>query len=169
VQELIQHEEASMKRIRQSMILSLGLVLTACLLAAAAAPVRPEKKCYNADGEEIPCDSNYLQTKEAAKATARNNYPSLPTITPTFTPTPSPTPTATETVTETPAPTAAQLPQAAPPAASAPQPASSQPSTIQLLIPVAMLGCAGLLAVFLVFMLFRWLLARRAAPPGPPR
>ena len=154
-----------MKRNRHSMLLSLGLILTACLLAAAAAGVHPEKKCYNSAGEEIPCDSNYLQTREAARATARNSGPSI-----VASPTPSPTgtPTSTATPSQTPMPTLMPEQGAAPPVAAAPQEATPPPSATMVLIPVLMVGCAGVLVLGLLFMVFRWLSGRRSIPPGSP-
>jgi len=152
-----------MKRIRQPVLLSLALMLTAYVLAAASG-VHPEKKCYNAAGDEIPCDSNYLQTREAARATARDSGPS-------FTPPPSATttatPTGTATLTETPAPTLTQTLEAATPTPSGPL-ATPLPSATMVLIPLLMLGCAGVLVVALLFMLYRWYSGRHTNPPGPP-
>lgn len=161
-----------MKRIRQSMLLSLGLILTACLLAGAAAGVHPEKKCYDAGGEEIPCNSNYYQTQFAARATARQSGPTAPAVAASPTPSPTGTPTSTatptQTPTQTPIPTLTQTQEAAPPATSAPQEASPQPSATTVLILVLMVGGAGALGVILLFMLFRWLSGRRNTPPRPP-
>ncbi len=162
-----------MKRIRQSMLLSLGLILTACLLAGAAAGGHLEKKCYNDSGDEIPCgDSNYYETQVAARATARHSGPVVPAVaaSPTPSPTPSPTgtPTSTAAPTQTAKPTLIQAQGAAPPAASAAQEASPRPSAIMVLILVLILGFAGVLVVILLFMLFRWLSGRRNMPPGPP-
>lgn len=150
-----------MKRIRQSMLLSLGLILTAWLLAAAAAGVQPEKKCYNSLGEQIPCDSNYLQTREAARATARNSGPS---IVASATPSPTATPTSTATPSQTPVPTLTPEQGAAPAVAAAPQEATPPPSATMVLIPVVMAGCAGVLVLGLLFMAFRWLSSRRNTP-----
>jgi len=154
-----------MKSIRQSMLLSLGLILTACLLSAAAAGVHPEKKCYNADGDEIPCvDSNYLQTQVAERAAARDSGPVAPAVAASPTASPTGTPTSTATPTETPMPTLMQAQEAAPPAAAAPQEAAPRPSATMVLIPVLMLGCAGVVVVILLFIVFRWLSGRRNPP-----
>ncbi len=161
-----------MKKMRQSMLLSLGLILAAGLLAAAATGVRPEKKCYNADGEEIPCTSNYLQTQFAARATAKELGLTAPavvasaTASATASPSATPTDTATATATETPVPTLSQATEPAPPVAPAPPAASSQPSALMVLVPVVMLGAAGLLVVIVLILLFRWLSGMRNKPPG---
>ncbi|MFH1185741.1 MAG: hypothetical protein V1755_12005 [Chloroflexota bacterium] len=58
-----------MKEFRSSVLVLVALAVAVGLLTAAtAAPAPPEKKCYNADGEEIPCpESNYLQTQKAIR------------------------------------------------------------------------------------------------------
>jgi hypothetical protein len=150
------------------MLLSLGLILMAGLLAAAAAGVHPGRKCYDAGGEEIPCDSNYLQTQAAAKATARNSGPAVPAVAPSATPSPTATPTSTAIPTQITVPTLIQTQEAAPPAAAAPQAAAPRASTSMLLIPLLMLGCGAVLAVIVLFVLYRWLSGRRNTPPGPP-
>lgn len=153
-----------MKRIRQRVLLSLALMLTACVLAAASG-VHPEKKCYNAAGDEIPCDSNYLQTREAARATARDSGPSIPSITPTPTASPTATQTSTATQTETPAATLTPMQEATTPRTSAPQ---GMPRLSAAMVLIPLLGCAGVLVVALLFMVYRWFSGRRTIPPGPP-
>ena len=155
-----------MKRIRRSMLLSFGLILAACLVIAAAAGAQPAKKCYNDAGEEIPCDSNYLQTREAERATARESGPVAPAVVASATPSPTVTPTDTPAPSQTPLPTVIQAVEAAPPLATARPAPSDRPSATMVLIPVLMLGCAGVLAVILVFLVFRWLPGRRNLPPG---
>ena len=169
-----------MKRIRQSTLLALGLILTACLLAGATAGGHVEKKCYNSSGDEIPCpNSNYSETQFAARATARKSGPTVAPVAASWTPspipstTPSPTPSPVGTSTSMVAPTQAAMPtlmqaqQAAPPPASAAQAASSRPSAIGLVFIVVVIGLAGLIVVILLFMIFRWLSSRRNTPPGP--
>jgi hypothetical protein len=157
-----------MKTVWRSTLLSMALILTACLLAGAAAGAPPQKRCFNADGEEIPCpNSNYLQTQYAQRQTARAIGPTAPlvvaSVTPAPTASPTVTPTSTEAPTESPAPSLTQAQEAAPSVTSAPQAASPQaPTTLKLLPIFAMLGCAGLLAVVLIFLLFRWFSSRRS-------
>jgi hypothetical protein len=155
-----------MKRIRRSMLLSFGLILAACLVIAAAAGAQPAKKCYNDAGEEIPCDSNYLQTREAERATARESGPDEPAVAASATASPTGSPTNTPAPSETPVPTAIQAVEAAPPLATAQPAPSDRPSATMVLIPVAMLGCAGVLVAILLFLAFRWLSGRRNLPPG---
>jgi hypothetical protein len=154
-----------MKRIRQSVLLSLGLILMACLLVGAAAGGHPDKKCYNTSGDLIPCnDSNFSQTQFAAKATARKSGPTAPAVVATRTSSPTASPSATPTLTAAPAatpmPTLIQAQGAVPQAAAAAQQTSPRPSPIILVILVLMLGFAGVLIVFLLFMFFRWLSRR---------
>jgi hypothetical protein len=166
-----------MKRIRGSVLLSLGFVLTACLLAGAAAGGHPQKKCYDTDGNEIPCpNSNFSETQFAARATARHSGPTAPAVaaTPrpslTVSPTSSPTvtPTGTTAPAETPVPILNQAQQPATPAASAPRETSPQSSSITLLVLVAVVGLAAVLVVLLLILLYRWLSGRGKVPPGPP-
>ncbi len=171
-----------MKNIRRSILLSLGLILTACLVLGAAGARHPEKKCYDSAGDEIPCpNSNYSETQFAARATARHSGPTaqpgsgsslqtLPTLTQTASPTPSPTATLTNTApppTEDLMPTLSQGQQAAPPVAPAAQQPTSQPSLVTLLVLLGVVGLAGVLVVLVLVLLFRWLSGRRNAPPGP--
>lgn len=159
-----------MKRITQSILLTVGVIVTACLLAAAAAGVHPGKRCYNEAGDEIPCgDSNYYQTQFAARATARKAGPTAQavvasaTVSPTVSPTPSPTvtPTGTEASTDTPIATSIATQEAASPAASAPQATSTRPPTSMVLVPVLLFGCAGILVVVIVVLAVRWIASRR--------
>jgi hypothetical protein len=158
--------EAAMKSIRRSILLSFGIILTACLVIAAAAGAQPAKKCYNDAGEEIPCDSNYLQTREAERAAARDSGPAATAVVASATASPTSTPTSTATPSQTPMPTVIQAQAAAPPAATALPTPTPRPSATMVLIPVALLGCAGVLAVILVFLVFRRLPGRRNNPPG---
>jgi hypothetical protein len=153
-----------MKRFRQSLLLSLGIVLVACVLSAAAAGVHPAKKCYNSDGEEIPCPSNYSQTQFAARATRRETGPTAPANAPARAASPTPTPTLTPTNTAPPteAPTQALIPvqTVPPPATPAPQVASS-PSGANFVPLALLLGCMGLVVLVLLVLLWRWLSGRR--------
>jgi len=159
-----------MMKLRSSVLVLAALVVTVGLLTAAAtAPVPPEKKCFNADGEEIPCpNSNYYQTRDAARVTARDSGPAAPTYTLLPTASPSATPTITSTSTESPAPSATPVQLAPSATASSPLETLPRPSTLQVLVPLLMLGCAGLIGVILLVILIRWLSSRRSAPPGPP-
>lgn len=146
-------------------------VTVGLLTAAAAAPVPPQKRCYNSSGEEIPCpNSNYLQTQYAERATSRVSGPSFTPAPPTWTPTPtaSPTPTSTNTPTATQAPASGAIPAqpAQPAGASAPLATAPRPSTLQILIPLFMLGFAGLVGLIVLILIIRWLSSRRSAPPG---
>ena len=158
-----------MKDFRTSVLVLVALAVTVGLLTmAAAAPAPPEKKCYDADGEEIPCPgSNYLQTQKAIRDAGPTSAPVLPTYT--FSPTPSPTatPTITPIPTESPTLGATPAPLAVPPAASSPLESSPWLSSFLVLVPLLLLGCAGLIGVILLVILVRWLSRRRSAPPGP--
>jgi hypothetical protein len=161
-----------MKNSRAFVLVLVTLAVTVGLLtAAAAAPVPPQKKCYDAGGEEIPCpESNYLQTQYAARATSRDSGPTYTPVPPTFTPTPTASPTATSTIASAvtgPASSGSLPGQPAQPAgASAPLGTAPRPSTLQILIPLLMLGFAGLLGVVLLVLIIRWFSARRSARPG---
>jgi hypothetical protein len=159
-----------MKEIRSSVLVLAAFAVTVGLLtAAAAAPVPPEKKCYNADHEEIPCpNSNYYQTRDAVRHAEPTSARVLPanTMPPVAPPTAWPTIAATWTASPAPSATPAQL--ALPATASSPLETPSQPSALQVMIPLLMLGCAGLVGIIVLVILFRWLSSRRSAPPGPP-
>ena len=127
-----------MRNSRAFLLLLVTLAVTVGLLtAAAAAPVPPQKRCYNDSGEEIPCpNSNYQQTQFAERATSKVSGPTYTPVPPTLTSTPTPLPTATATI----APAATLVPAsgavpgqpAEPAGASAPLAASPQPSTLQI-------------------------------------
>ena len=163
-----------MKDFRSSVLVLVALAVTVGLLTmAAAAPVPPEKKCYDAGGEEIPCpESNYLQTQKAIRDASRDSGPTYTPVPPTYTLSPTASPTATPTITaiptESPTPGAAPEPLAVPPAASSPPETSPWLSSILVLVPLLLLGCAGLIGVILLVILVRWLSRRRSAPPGSP-
>lgn len=161
-----------MKSVRKSILLLPGLILLACLLSAAGAGLPPEKKCYNEAGDQIPCfDSNYGQTQAAGGPTSQDSAPLAPVIAASQTqaPTASATeaPTSTAAPTETPVATWTQAQQTATPVPTSQEPPPG-PSATQILIPIAMLGFAGLILLILVLLLFRWLARRRNVPPGPP-
>jgi hypothetical protein len=161
-----------MRNSRAFVLALAALAVTVGLLTvAAAAPVPPEKRCYNSAGEEIPCpNSNYLQTQYAARATSRVSGPTYTPVPPTWTPTPTTSPTATSTIAPaaTQAPTSGALPAqpAQPAGASAPLATAPRPSTIQILIPIIMLVLAGVIGLVVLVLIIRWLSSRRSAPPG---
>lgn len=161
-----------MKRSRAFLLVLIPLAVTVGLLtAAAAAPVPPQKRCYNESGEEIPCpNSNYQQTQFAERATSRVSGPTYTPAPPTFTPTTAASPTATSTLAPaaTQAPASGALPgqPAEPAGASAPLAPDPGPSTLQVLIPVLMLAFSGIIGLVLLVLTIRWLTTRRSAPPG---
>ncbi len=164
---------------RRSMLLSLGLILAACLLAGAAVGGPLEKKCYDSSGNEIPCpNSNFSETQFAARATARKAGPtSAPVVrTPqpvaaSVTPSPTASPTATATNTPvpslTPIPTLSQAQATLAPAAPAAQQTSSGGSMVTLAVLVGVIALGALLIVLLGVLVYRWLSGRGNQPPGP--
>ncbi len=164
-----------MKRSARSLLFSMAIILGACVLAAAAAGGRPQKKCYDSSGNEIPCpNSNYSETQFAARATARKAGPTAPAVAATARPsaTASPTVTATATPTVTPTAEAAAGPtliytqQATPAAGSGAAQTSTGGSPITLALLVAVIGFAGLVVVILAVVLLRRFGGRSNQPPG---
>ena len=89
---MVSLEEAEMRNSRAFLLVLVTLAVTVGLLtAAAAAPVPPQKRCYNDSGEEIPCpNSNYQQTQFAERATSKVSGPTYTPVPPTLTYTPTP-------------------------------------------------------------------------------
>jgi len=164
---MVQLTEAEMKHSRAFVLMLAALAVTVALLtAAAAAPVPPQKKCYNDSGEEIPCpNSNYQQTQFAERATSRVSGPTFTPAPPTFTSTPLPTATSTTAPTATLEPASGADPgqPAQPAGASAPLPPDRGLSTLQVMIPVILLVFAGILGLVLLVLTIRWLTTRRSA------